>query len=84
MDFTCATFDTTLMCQDPMVLENVLVAFFMPKGMIVQSNKPNLVIKVDLWMFSKAILICENPNCRSNVETIMICPIEFKHLQPRA
>jgi hypothetical protein len=28
-----------------MVLEKVLIAFFMSKGMIVQLNNPNLVIK---------------------------------------
>ncbi len=54
---TCATFHTTSMWQDPMVMEIVLVTFFMLKGMTLQSNKPNLVIKVDLWMSSKAIPI---------------------------
>jgi hypothetical protein len=30
------------------VPKKVLVAFFIPNGMIVQSNDPNLVMKVDL------------------------------------
>lgn len=33
------------------VLEKVLVAFFIPNGMIVQSNDPNLVMRVDLQKY---------------------------------
>jgi hypothetical protein len=45
-----------------MVLKKVLVAFFRLKGMTIQSNDLNLVIKTDLWMSSKTILIY-HPKC---------------------
>jgi hypothetical protein len=57
-----------------MVLENVLVAFFMPKGMIIQSNTLDLVINIDLWMFFSAILIYQNPDCRFRIENHCALP----------
>ncbi len=33
------------------IFEKVLVAFFLPKGMMIKSSNLNLVIKVDLWTF---------------------------------
>lgn len=42
------------------VSKKVLVAFFIPNGMIVQSNDPNLVMRVDLHISSKAIWIFQN------------------------
>jgi hypothetical protein len=50
-----------------MVLEKVLVAFFMPKGMTIQLNIPHFVINANLRMSFGAILICQNPNCKSKV-----------------
>lgn len=40
-----------------MVLEKVLVAFFMPKGITIQLNNLNLVIKVIFFTFSNDIFI---------------------------
>jgi hypothetical protein len=51
-----------------MVLEKVLVAFFMLKGMIVQLNRPNLVTKAYLQTSFGAILIYQNLDYKSNVE----------------
>jgi hypothetical protein len=50
------------------VLKNVLVNFFMPRGMIVQANKPDLIFNADLWKSLSAILICLKPNCKSSGE----------------
>jgi len=57
-----------------MVLENVLVAFFLQKGMTIQSNTPDLVINIDLWMSFSSILIRQNPNCKSRVENHCVLP----------
>ncbi len=51
-----------------MVSKKVLVAFFMPKGMIVQLNGSTLVIKIDLRTSFGAILIYQNLDYKSNVE----------------
>jgi hypothetical protein len=47
------------------VLVNVLVAFFNPNGMTVQSYNPVLVIKAVFFTSSGAIRICQNPDCKS-------------------
>jgi hypothetical protein len=46
----------------------------MPKGTIVQSNILDLVINIDLWMSSNAILIYQNPDYKCRVENHCALP----------
>jgi hypothetical protein len=53
-----------------MVLKKVLIIFLMPKGMIFLANDLDFIINMEkLWMSFGAILICQNPNSKSNVES---------------
>jgi hypothetical protein len=47
---------------------------FHAKSMTIQLNSPNFVINTYLQMSSGAILICQNPNCRSKVENYYALP----------
>jgi hypothetical protein len=46
----------------------ILVAFFNPNGITFHSNKPNFLITTVFQMSSSTILICQNPNYKSNVK----------------
>ncbi len=49
--------------------EKMMVAFFMPNGITIQSNKPNLAITSIFYTSSTTILICQNFNCKSKIES---------------
>ena len=51
-----------------MHLWNVLGAEHRPKGILMHSNNPYLVIKAVLWISASSTLICQYPDCRSKVE----------------
>jgi hypothetical protein len=49
-------------------MENMLITFYIPKDMIIQSNNLDLVIKANLHISSRDILIYQNPYCKYNAK----------------
>ncbi len=81
------TFNNLSMCvlkTSIVVMENMLITFCIPKGMTIQSNNLDLVIKANLHISFRTILIYQNPYCKYSAKNHYDFPSWVKTFSTKA